>query len=167
MSEFWSRLSGFDYLNIISCVFTVLALVFTLYFWLLDKLSEDESKFIEGKKEFLDILTTTLEEIKDDPDLRTIRDNIKKVNDRLEVIVNYRFWARSSVNDDYRKIQRFYQDSRYLLSTVRRAIESGDAGQEKLSLASISDLEAEEKNDILTDYRKGLNYIIDFVENWQ
>ena len=166
MSEFLSRLAE-DYLNVISCVFTVLALVFTLYFWLLDKLSEDENEFIKGKKELLDILNGCLEKIPDDVDLVTLRDKVKEVNDKLEVVVNYRFWARSTVSDDYQKIQRFYQDSRYLLSTVRRAIETDKAVQTDSSLVSIAELESEEKKDILTDYRRGLRYIIDFVENWQ
>ena len=167
MSEFWSKLSGFDYLNIISCVFTVLALVFSLYFWLLDKLSEDESKFIEGKKDLLGTLNDCLGKIDGDPELKTLRDCIQGVNEKLEVVVNYRFWTRSSVNNDYQKIQRFYQDSRYLLSTIRRAIESSDPEHQDMSLAAITGLEPVEKADILTDYRRGLKYIIDYVENWQ
>ena len=167
MSDFWSRISGYDYLNIISCVFTVLALVFTLYFWLLDKLSEDESKFIEGKKDLLGTLNDCLEKTDGDPELRTLRDCIQAVNEKLEVVVNYRFWTRSSVSDDYQKIQRFYQDSRYLLSTVRRAIESSEPGQTDKSLAAIISIEPVEKADILMDYRRGLRYIIDYVENWQ
>ena len=43
-------------IDIISCVFTVLALIFTLYFWLLDNLNEEETKFVEGKGELLKTL---------------------------------------------------------------------------------------------------------------
>ena len=135
-------------------------------FWLLDKLSEDESKFIEGKKDLLGTLNDCLKKTDGDPELKTLRDCIQGVNEKLEVVVNYRFWTRSSVNNDYQKIQRFYQDSRYLLSTIRRAIESSEPEHQDKSLAAITGLEPVEKEDILVDYRRGLKYIIDYVENW-
>ena len=45
--------------------------------------------------------------------------------------------------------------------------EKNEEKNEKHSLISISELSQDEVKDIRTDYRKGLNYIIEFIENWE
>ncbi|MBE5826408.1 MAG: hypothetical protein E7307_07190 [Butyrivibrio sp.] len=160
-------LSSYDALiDIISCVFTVLALVFTLYFWLLDHLSEDESKFIEGKEEFLNELRECLKTIDNNDEPKALLTNVQKVNNKLEVILNYRFWVRSKKKDDYKKINVFYADSKYLISTIRRYVEAQESKAGGDSLVGIPALGKEDLDDIQSDYRNGLMYIIDFIESW-
>ncbi len=149
-------------IDIVSCVFTVLALVFTLYFWLLDHLSEDETKFIEGKPETLAALNACLDTIDHSEDPQKILDAVWDVNKRMEVILNYRFWARSKQKEEYNRINGFYRDSRYLISTLRRSQEKRED-----SLVGLGALNAAEIRDIRTDYRKVLYYIIEFIENWE
>ncbi|MCR5155875.1 MAG: hypothetical protein K6C96_04260 [Butyrivibrio sp.] len=160
-------LSSYDALiDIISCVFTVLALVFTLYFWLLDHLSEDESKFIEGKEEFLNELRECLKTINNNGEPKALLPIVQKVNNKLEVILNYRFWVRSKKKEDYKKINVFYADSKYLISTIRRYVEAQEAKAGSDSLVGIPALGKEDLDDIQSDYRNGLMYIIDFIESW-
>lgn len=177
MHHIIQTLSSYDALiDIISCVFTVLALVFTLYFWLLDHLSEDESKFIEGKEKFLKELKECLDTISDNKDPEVLLPIVQKVNNKLEVILNYRFWVRSKKKEDYKKINVFYADSKYLISTIRRYVEAKeDQGSnaavesremESGSLVRIPVLGEEDLEDIQSDYRNGLMYIIDFIESW-
>ncbi len=149
-------------IDIVSCVFTVLALVFTLYFWLLDHLSEDETKFIEGKPETLAALNACLDTIDHSEDPQKILDAVWDVNKRMEVILNYRFWARSKQKEEYNRINGFYRDSRYLISTLRRSQEKRED-----SLVGLGTLNEAEIRDIRTDYRKVLYYIIEFIENWE
>ena len=149
-------------IDIVSCVFTVLALVFTLYFWLLDHLSEDETKFIEGKPETLAALNACLDLIDHSEDPQKILDAVWDVNKRMEVILNYRFWARSKQKEEYNRINGFYRDSRYLISTLRRSQEKRED-----SLVGLGTLNEAEIRDIRTDYRKVLYYIIEFIENWE
>ena len=167
MKEFLAGLSELGPLiDIISCVFTVLALVFTLYFWLLDNLNEEETKFIEGKGKLINSLNKCLNTIcskeKADKDkLEAVRD----ANSKLEVVLNYRFWGRSTKKEEYSRISEFCQDSRYLISTMRR-LQDGTQS-ETGSLVGIGSLSDEQMTDIWTDYQKGLAYIIDFMENWR
>ena len=92
---------------------------------------------------------------------------IENVNKKLEVVLNYRFWSRSRQKEEYAKVNEFYRDSKYLVSTLRRFNEKNEEKNEKHSLISISELSQDEVKDIRTDYRKGLNYIIEFIENWE
>ena len=161
MIEFLDRISAYGpIIDIVSCVFTVLALVFTLYFWLLDKLNEEETKFFEGKGELLNSLRDCRDVLGKDG--TEWIDKIQEVTARLEVVFNYRFWARSAKKEEYSKAYSFYQDSRYLISTLRRNGE--DTGQG--SIVGVGNLSEEQIGDIKKDYRTGLNYIIDFIENW-
>lgn len=209
LASFFSRVFGNgNWADIISCIFTIIALAFTLYFWLLDHLSEDESKFIEGKTGTLDALDTSLKTIvkhKEPPcaedeteaqaaegrenakaeDVKEVLEAISEVNKRLEVILNYRFWARSRQKEEYARISKFYRDSRFLISTMRRyresvagedavAVpssgpvipESRDLKNDGRSLLSIETFQNSDLWDVCTDYEKGLNYIIEFIENW-
>ena len=167
MHHIIQTLSSYDALiDIISCVFTVLALVFTLYFWLLDHLSEDESKFIEGKEEFLNELRECLKTINNNGEPKALLPIVQKVNNKLEVILNYRFWVRSKKKEDYKKINVFYADSKYLISTIRRYVEAQEAEADSDSLVGIPALGKEDLDDIQSDYRNGLMYIIDFIESW-
>ncbi|MBQ5342726.1 MAG: hypothetical protein J6Z24_04615 [Oscillospiraceae bacterium] len=162
MTEFLDRLSSYGpILDIVSCVFTVLALVFTLYFWLLDNLNEEETKFLEGKGELLNTLKECRDKLKEDG--TDWIEKIQEVTAKLEVVLNYRFWARSSRKEEYDRAYSFYQDSRYLISTLRR---SGDKAGGQDSIVAVSGLSDKQIDDIKTDYRTGLNYIIDFIENW-
>ena len=162
MTEFLDSLSSYGpIIDIVSCVFTVLALVFTLYFWLLDNLNEEETKFLEGKGELLRTLKTCRDVLKEDG--TEWIDKIQEVTAKLEVVLNYRFWARSSKKEEYNRAYSFYQDSRYLISTLRRN-DDGAGGQD--SIVAVNGLSDKQIDDIKTDYRTGLNYIIDFIENW-
>ncbi|MCR4588535.1 MAG: hypothetical protein K5682_09025 [Lachnospiraceae bacterium] len=165
--NFFELLSQYDSLiDIVSCLFTVLALVFTLYLWLLDHLSDDESKFIEGKAGYLATLNASVKAIKHNQDIDLLLSRVEEVNHLLELILNYRFWARSKRKDEYNKINVFYMDTKYLISTIRRYKEDNGTGEEVRSLVNIVTLPPEELQDIQTDYCKGLSYIIDFLENW-
>ena len=167
MDAFANWLSNYDALiDIIACVFTVLALVFTLYFWLLDHLSEDESKFIEGKESFLQELKECLKTISDNREPEVLLPIVQNVNNKLEVILNYRFWPRSRQKEDYKKINEFYMDSKYLISTIRRYVEAQNQTGEEASLVGINKLKKEDLDDIQSDYRNGLLFIIDFIESW-
>lgn len=154
-------------INIVSCLFTVLALVFTLYFWLLDHLSADEAKFIEKKKKYLARLKDCLEILKHSQKPTEILNVIRCVNDILEIILSYRFWANSSLKRDYNAIHEFYTDSRFIISTLQRSIESNNASKQNRSLAYIPELSGPEMEDIKSDYLNGLLYIINFIENWK
>lgn len=151
--------------EIISCVFTILALVFTLYFWLLDQISDDESKFIEGKESFLKDLNSSMEIIKSNRDPEALLQMVQNVNNKLEVILNYKFWAHGKKKEDYKKITEFYADSKYLISTIRRYVEHKNGGSSK-SLVGIEELKQDALEDIQSDYGNGLMFIIDFIENW-
>lgn len=170
MLSFFKALSEYDaIIDIVSCVFTVLALIFTLYFWLLDHLGEDEAKFIEGKEKFLKSLYKCLrvmDDLHSNSDLQPLLKTLIKVNNKLEVILNYRFWARSKKKEEYKKINQFHYDTRYLISTLQRAMEAQNAPIVDGSLINMPELEPNEIEDIKADYRKGLYYIIDFLENW-
>ncbi len=166
--SFLQWLSEYDsVVDIVSCVLSVLALVFTLYLWLVDHLSDDEARFIEGKDKFLQSLNESLEVIRTNTDPKVLLEHVERVNLQLELILNYRFWARSPKIDDYRKINEFYVDTKYLISTIRRFNEAQTIKAGEESLVSIQVLPEEELADIQTDYRKGLTYIIDFLENWR
>ena len=163
-------------IDIISCVFTVAALIFTLYFWMLDHLSEEESEFIKSKSGILDTLTDKLVKIKelrsiqpdDEEDTKTLLAAIADVNKQMEVILSYRFWARGKQKDAYLKVNDFYRDSKYAVSTIRRSLDNkeNDIADER-SLVSIQPLCKEELDDIISDYQKGLSFTIEFIENWE
>ena len=153
--------------DIISCIFTIMALVFTLYFWLLDHLSEDETSFIKGRMNTLAILNASLNVIKDSSDPDQLLQAVSDVNKELEVILNYRFWARSKQKDEVGKINEFYSDSRYLVSTIRRHQDAQKTPEAGRSLVGIPSLEPEELEDIRSDYQNGLSYVIEFIENWR
>lgn len=160
-------MSGFsvsDLIEIISCVFTVFALVFTLYFWLMDHLSDDRAEYVKEKPAVLALLNDaihSLDRIAGTKDLDTFLDVLHRVNHQLEIILDYRFWGSVRKRRDYHMIHTFMQDSRYLDSTIRRAREPYDS---RTALA-IPELSPAEFESIMRDYQKGLYYILDFVEN--
>ena len=172
MKEFLVSMSEFGPLiDIISCVFTVLALVFTLYFWLLDNLNEEETKFVEGKDKLLNSLYRCLKIIRSSKKTDKEKvEEVRRVNGQLEVVLNYRFWGRSTKKEEYSRISEFCQDSRYLISTMRRQQDahrpSDGMNNGVQSLVGVGKLSDEQMSDIWTDYKKGLAYIIDFIENW-
>ena len=176
MAAFFAKiLDNGNLIDIISCVFTVMALVFTLYFWLLDHLSEDESKFIEGKSETLAVLNKSLKTTEDlmnskefsEDDFDRMRQAIEDVNKKLEIVLNYRFWARSRQKEEYAKVSEFYRDSRYLISTIRRCQESPGQKNDQTSIVGIQTLDPDQVADIRSDYLKGLYFVIEFIENWE
>ncbi len=163
-------------IDIISCVFTVAALIFTLYFWMLDHLSEEESEFIKSKSGVLDTLIDKRAKIKelesiqpdDEEDTKTLLAAIDDVNKEMEVILSYRFWARGKQKDEYLKVNDFYRDSKYAVSTIRRSLDNKEPSSENdRSLVSIAPLRKEELDDIISDYQKGLSFTIEFIENWE
>ena len=54
-----------DWIELGSFFLAIIALVFTLYFWLLDQLREEETKFIEGKEEQINKLKDYRDKIKE------------------------------------------------------------------------------------------------------
>ena len=164
-------------IDIVSCVFTVLALVFTLYFWLLDHLSEEESEFIKEKHKYLKQFRKVLGELrhtkKGDGPLpqegpaaaKELLSAVKDITRELEIMLNYRFWGRSRRREDYEKISEFYQDSRYLSSTLQRYLEGEDMASGG-SLLTIRALEDADLREMRGEYCDGLVFIINFVENW-
>ncbi len=165
----WTHMESIT--NLLSCVFTVLALVFTLYLWLLDHLNGEEAKFLEGKGELLKFLKAHLDTIKNaggptDKQLSVLLDNMVEISNRLEIVMDYRFWERGKQQEEFRKIKWFFQDSKYLISTIQRCNEVQDSSQGR-SLVSIPALNERELEDIRSDYMKGLAYTIVFFENWR
>ena len=159
-----------EWADIISCVFTIVALAFTLYLWLLDNLSGDESKFVEKKGEILKELNACLESLedtsKDTPtDEKPSKDflqTLQKADTQLEALVSYRFWARSKQKEEFEKIRVFHEDSRYLISLIKRLSESTEQPK---SLAAVLPLNRTQLKEIRNAYRNGLLFIIEFIEN--
>lgn len=166
MQSVFQAIASYDnMIELISCVFGILALAFTLYFWLLDHLSEDESKFIEGKKDYLKNLKDYLYAI-GSVDEQSLLSMVEDVNGSLEVILNYRFWVHGRHKDEHKKLTEFYQDSKYLISTIRRDLDAQGRPEAGKSLVSIPPLDDKEIEDIKANYKNGLIYIIHFIENW-
>lgn len=153
-------------INVISCVITALALAFTLYLWLINHLSEDESKFIEVKEKFLEELRGYLVTISGNKEPQVLLPIVQKVNNKLEVILSYRFWVHSKKKEDYKEIKRFYIGSKYLISTIRRYVDVKEKVVTCASLVRIDSIKDEYMEEIQNDYRNGLIYIIDFLESW-
>ena len=159
-------------IDIISCVFTVAALIFTLYFWLLDHVSEEETEFLKKKPGLLGTLNKSLNKIKEiehskkdaKVDSRTLLNAISEVNKQMEIVLNYRFWTRGKYKDAYLRVNNFYKDSKYAVSTIQRSLDETDNGK---SLVSIADLGKDELEDIRSGYQRGLSYTIEFIENWE
>ena len=166
MATFLDFLTKYDILNIISCVFTVVALVFTLYLWLLDKISDDEAKFIEGKADLLEKLNRYLEYVDTVSDKEELLMTVQGVNNELEVILKYRFWVRSKQKEKYKEITDFYHDSKYLISTILRYMEYEKDEKLKQTLVWIPKMDDDEMKDIRDAYQKGLFFIKDFVEEF-
>ena len=163
-------------IDIISCVFTVAALIFTLYFWLLDHLNDEESEFLKAKSGILDQLDSSLKKIKDpgcimkdgNNDPGVLLDEIEDVNKQMEVVLSYRFWTRGKQKETFLKVNDFFRDSKYAVSTIRRSLEHKElssTGDE--SLVSITPLGKDELEDIRSDYQKGLSFTIEFIKNWE
>ena len=162
-------------IDIISCVFTVGALVFTLYFWLLDHLNEEESEFIKNKYDVLKVLKKSYNTIKypdcvlinGEADCTVLLRAIYDASKQMEIILSYRFWARSKYKDTYLRVNNFYRDSKYTISTIRRSIEKDVSFTDEKSLVYIGNLSLDEIEDIRSDYEMGLSYTIEFIENWE
>lgn len=167
--------AGLDYgalADVISCILAIIALVFTLYFWLLDHLSDDETKFLEGKSETVDQLKRAVETLEaerktEKPDPEKILKTVEETNHRLEVVLNYRFWARSKQREEYVGIHEFCHDSRYLISALRRfQKERASEGSFPVFGISSDELNAEKAERICAEYAASLAEIIEFFENW-
>ena len=164
-------------INIVTCIFTIAALVFTMYLWLLEQLSGEETRFVEGKAGYIRALKGSKGKIDDfkkkfekendsalaeDKDIEEIRDIIDEVNGQLEIIVNYRFWNRNAHKKDFEKIKKFYTDSKYLTSTITRYTEEDDN-----TLIEIGRFDLQTIKEIIRQYIKGLDFIIIFLEDWK
>lgn len=167
--------AGLDYgalADVISAILAIIALVFTLYFWLLDHLSDDETKFLEGKAQTLDQLRGAVdalkaEEEKTRPDLKTILEIVEQTNRRLEVVLNYRFWTRGKQREEYARIREFCYDSRYLVSTLRRFDEGAapEGGRSAFEISS-ADLDDKKARQVCVEYAASLTEAVEFFENW-
>lgn len=165
-------------INIVTCIFTIAALVFTMYLWLLEQLSGEETRFVEGKAGYIRALKGSKGKIDDfkkkfekendsalaeDKDIEEIRDIIDEVNGQLEIIVNYRFWNRNAHKKDFERIKKFYTDSKYLTSTITRYTEEDDDN----TLIEIGRFDLQTIKEIIRQYIKGLDFIIIFLEDWK
>lgn len=167
----WDRI--IDVVDIIAGVFSVVALIFTLYLWSLDHLSEDESKFIENKRENVRKLTEIASRIAQ-PGIMymELEDLVTQVNDILCVLVNYRFWVNTENGSFCEKMRSFYEDSRYFISELHRIGEVYDRKQNRtmeghpsvVSIGSDDDDERKLLIDMKNKYVKTLWEIIDFLE---
>ena len=160
------QLDNGNLVSIISCFFTVMALVFAVYLWLLDHLSEDEANFIKRRATTVKVLNNSMAEaiiLKSSDDLKTM---IEKVNNQLEIVLNYRFWEFGKHRDDYYKVRKFYRDSRYLLSSLCRYIEDRNSAEGKDSIVSIPALSDEEFAEIKKNYLDGLSLIAELIQTW-
>lgn len=150
-------------INIVSCVFTVLALVFTVYLWLLDHLSEDEAKYIKEKPILLRALKECQDILENSDSLEKTLEAIYDINRRMEVILNYRFWIRSKQKEEYDKIIEYHRDCRYMISTIQRSMETDETD----SLLRIKPLDKPKLEELLSDYRGELSYIIELVQDYK
>ena len=116
-------------LEIVSCVFTVVALLFSLYMWLIDRNDEDNMEFYQHKKEYLETLTTQRELIAnaDNADKKNaagdIAQSIYEINTTLRIITAFRFWGRSRWYDRFPELQKLFSDSVVLSSQLKRSRE--------------------------------------------
>jgi hypothetical protein len=116
-------------LEIVSCVFTVVALLFSLYMWLIDRNDEDNMEFYQHKKEYLETLTTQRELIAnaDNADKKKaagdIAQSIDEINTTLRIITAFRFWGRSRWYDRFPELQKLFSDSVVLSSQLKRSRE--------------------------------------------
>ena len=153
------------WISFISVFLTILALAYTLYYWLLDHLSDDEAEFIKGREGFASDIKDALDSMKPEVScLETFLPKAEHMTGKLEEILNYRFWARSRKAAEYRKLDAFCKDSRYFISTIRRSMENPS---EPDSLVAIRPLKEEEWDEIREEYSYGLWYLLEFVENWR
>ena len=116
-------------LEIVSCVFTVVALLFSLYMWLIDRNDEDNMEFYQNKKDYLDTLEHYRDVIvqTDDADKKKeaseIAEAIDEINTTLRIITAFRFWGRSRWYDRFPELQKLFSDSIVLSSQLKRSSE--------------------------------------------
>ena len=154
------------WISFISVFLTILALAYTLYYWLLDHVNGDETTFISNKEALLTDIRDCLDTMKDNPEPEKALPGMEHLTAEIELLLNYRFWGYNKRAAEYRRINTFYQDSRYLLSSLRRSLETKEAGAKEASLVAVDRLSDGEWTEICADYRKGLWYLAEFVENW-
>ncbi|MBO4653360.1 MAG: hypothetical protein IKI15_11735 [Lachnospiraceae bacterium] len=124
-------------LEIVSCVFTVVALLFSLYMWLIDRNDEDNMEFYKKKKKYLETLYKDREiiEVIDETanekkelsekmqDTWDTSVAIDEINNTLRIITAFRFWGRSRWYDRFPELQKLFSDSIVLSSQLKRCCE--------------------------------------------
>ena len=96
---------------------------------------------------------------------------LQKADTQLEALVSYRFWARSKQKEEFEKIRVFHEDSRYLISLIKRLTEPpkrsnlSESTEQPKSLAAVLPLNRTQLKEIRNAYRNGLLFIIEFIEN--
>lgn len=153
--------------SIVSCLFTVLALCFTLYFWTIDNRNDDEISFFEKKRTYIQDLLMLSSKIKEcnkaTEDMAML---ISDANDILQIIMHYRFWSNRKENDMVAIIQKLYEDGYYFVSEIERSVKV--SGEEK-KLNSMLDMDYNNINNKLLirtrdDYLERLDDIIVFLK---
>lgn len=162
--------------SVISCVVTVLALVFTLYLWLIDHLNADEDSYIENKREYILKLEEYYSKVsRRECTVECFAQIVEEVNDLLFILLHYRFWERSIKKEDYKKMTNLYYDSKYLLSELVRIDETqyikeqegNKSDKEKMLLKSVmseSDVEGKLIVEIRNCYSDKIKDLIFFLK---
>ena len=161
-------------IDIVACISAVIALFYTLYFWLLDHTIDDVSKFIGSKRVFLAvfrdskkrlqslIILTNSSNIILENELEILLEVAENVHEQLAIILNYRSWMFSKQLEAYSMMKILYCDIGYLTSTLRRSKEQIS----KESLINIPALGDEDLEHIRNNLLYELDYIIEFVDSW-
>lgn len=170
--------SGFGYtIEFISCIATIIALIFTLYLWLLDKIGDDRAEYLKVRRQFIADLnngiirlrnlnkTNTVPQRNNSHAYKQILSTIEDMNDELGKILSYRFWERNAQSDDYNKITDFHSGSRYLISTLKRYDNSLKNSGTSDTIVGIQPLSPQEIDDMISDYITGLEFILEFVDD--
>ena len=165
MSVFFDFLANFDPIN---PIISIVALIFTLHLWRLDRLYDDESQFVEKKTSIIGVINTSIEEISNCSDEKFLK-IVQEVNEILNVILRFRFLSQKNVyKKEYLEICEFYEESKYLINMLVRYKEKKNLGEEN-NLANtvlwIPYIEEDEMKEIKVDYRNGLIFILWFLRN--
>ncbi|MCR4928545.1 MAG: hypothetical protein K5988_00955 [Lachnospiraceae bacterium] len=145
------------FIDIISCVFTVIALVFTLYLWLLDQ-RDDEKDYVENKREYIQKLDAIINNIDDRSNPAGIVEQMGKADSVIEEVISYRFWANTPHYKIIKEMEEFHKNSKYYISALKRI-------SEQLEEQSIFYIDVNQKLELRNRYIKKLSYFINFLKN--
>lgn len=145
------------FIDIISCFFTVIALVFTLYLWLLDQ-RDDEKDYVENKSKYIKQLEATINTIDNKSNAGFIVEQMCKADSVIEEVISYRFWANTPHYRIIKDMEEFHKNSKYYISAIKRI----DVHFEQESIFYI---DINQKLELKSRYIKKLSYFINFLKN--